>query len=170
MSTQPVLQDQWPWQVSVRWAPEAEQGGPWVLMIRPHPDATEDEIAGGLSSTVLRQVDFQGAATKWRTRHQRIRKPAADKQRQDKLSKDLRLAMQRGINVQYLARLSEIYVDLVRRGEPRVTETLASMIDRKPETVKAHLKDARRRKLLSTVPGRAGGRLTELAIEALRVN
>src|ERR1043165_3808846 len=61
-----VTQEIGQWQVFMRWENAGALGGPRYLTIRPHPDATPDQIAGGLSSTVVRQIDFQRALTAWR--------------------------------------------------------------------------------------------------------
>ncbi|GDY54216.1 hypothetical protein SVIO_048390 [Streptomyces violaceusniger] len=45
----------------------------------------------------------------------------------------------------------------------RVTGTVVT--DKRPETIRSHLKEARKRDLLTTVPGKAGGQLTTKARE-----
>ena len=50
------------WSVLMEWADGAESGGPVRLVIEPVDQTSPPN--GGLSSTVLREVDFQEAAAK----------------------------------------------------------------------------------------------------------
>ncbi|MFF5858008.1 hypothetical protein ACFY8B_20655 [Streptomyces sp. NPDC012751] len=70
-----------------------------------------------------------------------------------------------GISDAYLAFLAEAYVRAVSRAVPNVTAYLAELTQKRPETIRGHLKEARKRDLLTTVPGKAGGQLTAKARE-----
>lgn len=48
---------------------------------------------------------------------------------------------------------------------PNVTAYLAELTHKRPEAIRGHLKEARKRDLLTTVPGKAGGQLTRKARE-----
>ena len=48
-------------------------------------------------------------------------------------------------------------------------QDLAELVDKSPETIKIHLKEARKRELLTTVKGRAGGHLTSKARQILQI-
>ena len=135
------------------------------------PPATPEDVAGGLSSTVVRQLDFLRAADDWRESRDSMRSLTGKRRTYEhvraemieSLSAALRAALSGGISDTYLATLSQGYVALVRIGDRSVTATLAEAAGKAPETIRAHLKEARKRDLLTTVRGRAGGRLTDKA-------
>lgn len=161
------------WQVHAEWPAGVDQGGPWYLTIRPKPGVDAAELAGGLSSTVMRQVNFQEFARKWREVSAEMGSAgmAAIESLSDvteKYSKILRNLLHGGVGEVYLAWLSFAYSTLVRLGETSVTGNLAELVDRRPETVRAHLKLARSEGLLTTVRGKAGGQLTEKGREIIK--
>lgn len=168
-----IAQEIGPWQAHMEWPADMDQGGPWYMTIRPNPSASPEELAGGLSSTVLRQVDFRQAADKWREVSAVLDTEKAEAARQlanlaGDLSVILRENITEGINDRYLAWLAFAYVTLVKRGEKSVTANLAELVRRRPETIRAHLKLARSHGLLTTIRGRAGGHLTPEAEEIIR--
>jgi hypothetical protein len=146
-----------PWLVTFKWPDGATQGGPRSIEIGPRPGATEEELAGGLSSTVLRKVDFTAAADQWRAGQQ----PHLDVARVDVAG--LRRAAKEGLTPTYLSHLAAAYVTLVDQGDPRVTATLAEMVGKRPETIRAHLKQSRSLNLLTSIKGKAGGQITDRA-------
>ena len=150
-----------PWLVEYHWPADADQGGPARITISPHAEAAPADLAGGLSSTVVRQLDFRKAAKEWR-RLRRRGEEAVDPARR-KLAQRLQGLVSDGITDEYLAALADTYVTLVSEGEASVTTSLAELVGKKPETIKIHLKSARKRGLLTTVKGRAGGNLTDEA-------
>lgn len=152
-----------PWEAVFRW-PEQAAHGPWELVIRPSDDATDAELAAGISSTVLRHVDFQAAAERGRKmRGLATKAQEADDALRDALS---RAARSTHVTDQYLAMLAATYVALVGMGVPSVTARLADYTGRQPETVRQHLGRARQAGFLTSVKGKAGGTLTAKA-EAL---
>ncbi|NMN93556.1 hypothetical protein [Antrihabitans stalactiti] len=154
-----------PWEVEYLWPAAAEQGGPWTVTIRPATGATPTDLAGGISSTIARQLDFQQAAKEWRKQRKQTdtRSERVDTKRAQRLQKLVAV----GITDEYLAWLAKTYVALVSEGERSVTARLAELVDKKPETIKIHLKEARKRELLTMVKGRAGGHLTDKSREIL---
>lgn len=167
-----VSQEIGPWRVEYRWPIDADQGGPWSIVINPGPRATAEDVAGGLSSTITRQLDFLRAAEGWRETRDEMHRTLRGRRRTyeevragmvESLSSALRAALADGITDVYLSTLSQGYVALVRIGERSVTATLAEAAGKAAETIRAHLKEARKRDLLTTVRGRAGGQLTEKA-------
>ncbi|MFE2972041.1 hypothetical protein ACFXKC_52495 [Streptomyces sp. NPDC059340] len=148
----------------MRWAANADPAsGPTRVLITPHPDADPATTQGGVSSTVLRQVDFKKAGDQFRAA-----RPAVPEQQvtQEAEGDVLRwLLGSEGISDAYLAFLAEAYVRAVSRGVPNITAHLAELTHKRPETIRSHLKKARKRDLLTTVPGRAGGQLTTRARE-----
>lgn len=167
-----VMQEIGPWQVHIEWPPNADQGGPWYLTVRPNPQASPEELTGGLSTTVLRQVNFQAAANEWRKfagvtdRHATVFREFQE--HINNLDHALKDRIDKGVNESYLAWLSLAYVYLVNAGEDSVTRNLAELVGRQPETIRAHLKMARAAKLLTTVKGKAGGHLTEKSEAIIR--
>ncbi|MFC5148087.1 hypothetical protein [Streptomyces aureoversilis] len=68
-----------------------------------------------------------------------------------------------GVSERYLVMLAATYKAMADSGAPAPVPWLARLIGRRPETVKDHLKKARRDGYLSTLAGKAGGELTEKA-------
>lgn len=156
-----------PWQIALAWPDDADQGGPVAISIKPYADATDDELIGGLSSTVLRQIDFQTAREKW------MEAKAKYLDQQDGMAQlragQLRQILDRdGVTDTYLAFLANAYVQLTRAGERSVAKKLAEMTGRSPDTVKQHLHRVRKEKMLTAISGKAGGQLTERAVETIR--
>lgn len=150
-----------PWSVWMEWPDDADQGGPARLVIEPADDALPFETAGGLSSTVLRQINFQDAIDQWR-------RESPGTVLDEYFGARLCDLLSEGVTDRYLAYLASVYVGMVQAGEKGLTLKLADAIDKKPDTVKSHLKAARKRELLTVIPGKAGGQLTEKATEILK--
>ncbi|PCG83877.1 hypothetical protein CIB93_22095 [Streptomyces sp. WZ.A104] len=159
-----VIQDVGPWRILMRWAADADPAsGPTRVLITPHPDADPAATQGGVASTVLRQVDFKKAGDQFRSARPTDTEPDVN---QDAEGEGLRwLLDSEGISDAYLAFLAESYVRAVAQALPNVTAHLAGLTNKRPETIRGHLKEARKRGLLTTVPGKAGGQLTEKARE-----
>ncbi|WP_305781164.1 hypothetical protein [Nocardia nova] len=155
-----------PWSVMLEWPKGATQGGPTRIEILPSADATPDELAGGLSSTVLRQINFKEAADMWREGLKLAAGlPSGGIGRRSEV---LRSLIDRdGVSDEYLAHLSEAYVYLVASGTHNVAGTLGEMVGRTSGAVLQQLKRARKANLLTSIPGRAGGQLTPKAAEIL---
>lgn len=152
----------WEWVVEMEWPEGVTSGGPAALVIRPSdPDSYP---AGGISSTLLREIDFREAA-------ERLRRQVTAAERWDKArgryeqdrSERLREAVSHGITDEYLALLSSAYVSAVNHGQPRPLEHLAEQAGKSLAAIKNHLWQATRRSLLERSAGRPGGRLTEKA-------
>lgn len=168
-----------PWQVELSWPDDSFQVGPVLMAIRPADEATDDELIGGLSSTVLRQIDFPAAREEWlveRATRPRELTEAVNPELfrppmngtawraeglQETLARD-------GVSEGYLALLAEAYVSLVHSGERSVAAKLAEMTGRSPDTMKQHLHRVRKAGMLTSIPGKAGGRLTPKAFKAVQ--
>jgi len=170
-----------PWQVELAWPDAAFQVGPVSITVTPADDATDDELMGGLSSTVLRQIDFPQARLDWRAEvvarslDDGESGPTNPQQGIDGVTTDgwrakgLQEALARdGVADGYLALLAEAYIVLVKRGDRSIAATLAEMTGRSPDTMKQHLHRVRKAGMLTSIPGKAGGRLTPKAIKTLR--
>jgi hypothetical protein len=149
------------WLVVMEWPAGVENGGPARLTIEPIGDMP----VGGLSSTVLRRLEFGSAIEK-------LREQIADDQARDSArtaesaaiakwrAGRLRSALAGGGGEDYLALLSDEYVRAVNRGQAKVNDYLAEMIGKPVSTVRGHLWRARKQGLLmDTDPGRKGGQL-----------
>jgi hypothetical protein len=154
------------WVAEMTWTGDEIQGGPSTLVIRPKDPGNVP--AGGLSSTVLREVDFRAAAA---TMHDLMRESAAfmetvrESQKQWKKTIEfVREALAEGVTDDYLALLAERYVTLVNTGQEKPVDHLAEELGRSLPTVKGHLWQARKRGLLTGgSAGRKGGEISEEA-------
>ena len=155
-----------PWEVMMNWPDDADQGGPVSMTIEPADDATDTDLIGGLSSTWLRQIDFRAARETWVVGRQFS--PDREQVTQARAEQLQRILGRDGVSEGYLAYLAEAYVFLVRTGERSVAAKLAEMTGRSPDTMKQHLHRVRKAGMLTTIPGKAGGQLTDKALEAAR--
>ncbi|WP_167097112.1 hypothetical protein [Mycobacterium sp. DL592] len=155
------------WTAELAWREGQYQGGPASIWIRP----TDDDAPplAGLSSTVLRKLDFQQAKVDLlagvaaRPHSWAKRKPVDE----DDLD-FLRLLLAKGVTEDYLALLSEHYVRRVQDGKPKPVERLANELGRPLQTVRGHLWKARKAGLLEGSAGRKGGILTADAMSVLQ--
>ncbi|MBS1692264.1 MAG: hypothetical protein JST91_08585 [Actinobacteria bacterium] len=156
------------WVAEMQWPEGGTQGGPAVLVI--HPSDPDNVPAGGLSHTVLRDVDFKAALDTLR------RQLASSKQwgqaranNLQKAAQQLRAASGGGLTDEYLALLSRVYVGAVNGGQAKPLEYLEGVTGKSAAAVKNHLWQATRRGLLERSPGRAGGRITAKAARILAI-
>lgn len=147
------------------WRPlDSATGGPHEVRIEPHENGDPQEVARGISSTVLRQIDTASFAEET--------KPLADlasasAQDVESFRREL-AALPKGLSDEYLAVLSALYVRNVDAGRRAPIHDLEIWTGSKQATLKGHLRAARQRGFLTKVEGKAGGRLTEKAMETLR--
>lgn len=130
------------------------------MTIEPGPNTTPRDLARGISTTVLRRLDLASA-----TAQARKAAPSVEE-----LSGPIALGAatrelltSEGVSVDYLATLALTYKTVSDSGEKAPISWLSTTIGRRPETIKDHLKRARREGLLTTIAGKAGGDLTEKA-------
>ncbi|MER7477067.1 hypothetical protein ABTX60_05325 [Streptomyces sp. NPDC126510] len=152
------------WAVTMHW-PKGTAGtvGPREIHIAPADDADPQEVARGISSTVLRRISTT---------------PSADFAAMRSLAKATDLEIRElgerlaclpgGLTDERLAVLSALYVHFVDAGERAPAQRLAVGFDLNPATVKGHLRAARQRGFLTKVEGKAGGQLTDKAVQILR--
>lgn len=140
--------------------PEGEtHGGPSSIVVRlANPDAPP---VGGLSSTVLRAIDFRDASAQLRRQlavgeHRRKSGEQYEAKRMDLLRDQLA----KGLSDKYLALLSSNYVLRVNTGQPKPVEYLAEQLGKSTQTVRGHLWKARNRGFLTSSQGRNGGKLS----------
>ncbi|WP_067571560.1 hypothetical protein [Nocardia acidivorans] len=154
-----VTQDLGDWVVKMEWPAGVENGGPCVLLIEPADP--QNYPAGGLSSTVLRDIDFRGAVETLR-RQLKGSQPSgkASERHETNRAKSLRDALAQGVTDEYLALLAAAYVSATNRGQAKPLDYLAEMVGKTANTIKGHLWQARKKELLIGSAGRAGGQLT----------
>jgi|GEM_PF-3932964 len=155
------------WVAEMKWPEGETQGGPAVLLIRPSdPDSYP---AGGLSQTVLRDVDFKTALDKLRRQLDSSKRWNSSRRlSEEKLVALLGDHSGGSITAEYLALLSRVYVGAVNRGQSKPLEYLSEVTGNSPAAIKNHLWQATRHKLLERSPGRAGGRVTNDAAKILK--
>ncbi|MEU9807021.1 hypothetical protein [Mycobacterium sp. NPDC050853] len=154
------------WVAEMQWLGGDESQGPAALLIRP---ADPDSIPpGGLSSTVLRQVNFREASADLQ------RQRAADKRYKDgedryqaERIQRIRDQLSKGVSPEYLALLASLYIYRVKQGQPKPVEGIAEDLGRGLQTIRGHLWQARTQGLLEGSAGRKGGRLTPTAKKIL---
>lgn len=144
------------------WPTGPVTGGPRRITIEPAADAPARDVARGISTTVLRRLDLAAAVklAKMAPQAQSVLEDTAKALTESGEAAGLLLADE-GVSERYLAVLSFTYASMADMGSPAPVRRLAKLIDRKPETVKDHLKRARREGYLGAIAGKAGGELTD---------
>jgi Winged helix-turn-helix transcription repressor, HrcA DNA-binding len=164
------------WTVEMYWKEDEIQGGPLKLVVRPTDE--KNIPAGGISSTVLREIDFRTGAAKAREQV-----AAEDLANAQTAKKPLPVAMPvlkgildtGGITDVYLVLLAVEYIARVVRGEAKPVDHIAEELGKSLGTVKNHLWQARKRGLLKGgSAGRKGGfvphEAAQIAIDWLEMN
>lgn len=150
------------WVAEMTWDKNDGQSGPSMLVVRPKDP--ENLPTGGISSTVLRGIDFRSGAAQFREAS-----GATDgflgqiKDLQGLKPIDLvREALSEGITDGYLSLLSMEYLGRVKLGQDKPVDQIAEALGKSPGTIKGHLWQARQRGLLERrSPGRKGGEISE---------
>lgn len=159
---QPVGDD---WVVVMEWPAGVEDGGPARLVIEP----VSKMPVGGLSSTVLRRINFRSAIENMREQIAASDLRAREHEAIREFERDaLRQALRDGVTKSYLALLSWHYVRAVERGQANINTYLAELVGKPIGTVRGHLIRARHEGLLSGSHGRKGGDLSPEAEELLK--
>jgi hypothetical protein len=152
------------WVVVMEWPKGVENGGPCRMVIEPVGTCP----VGGLSSTVLRQIDFRDASDRLREQVTASERRGREHERYEKRrSERLRDELSRGVTEEYLALLSSAYVSAVNRGQAKPNDYLAELVGKTTSTVRGHLWQARNQDFLTGSPGRKGGQLTDKATKIL---
>lgn len=163
-----ITQGQGAWAIRMWWPTGPITGGPQRITVEAAEGAATRDVARGISTTVLRRLDLAAAMKLAETAPelQQGMEEVTAKVEEAGSSAGLLLASE-GVSEPYLAMLAATYKTMADLGAPAPVPWLARLIDRRPETVKDHLKRARREGYLTTVAGKAGGDLTEKATQAL---
>ncbi|MEU7109667.1 hypothetical protein ABZ951_32175 [Streptomyces sp. NPDC046215] len=152
------------WKVTM-WMPlDSTSGNPREIRIEPHEEADQQEAARGITSTILRQIDTAAFAEEMGP----LAKLARTGQREvEKFRREL-AGLPKGVTDEYLAVISALYVRFVNSGRTAPAQDLEAWTQTKQATLKGHLRAARQRGFLTKVEGKAGGQLTDKAIEILK--
>jgi hypothetical protein len=163
-----IVQFRGPWSITMWWPEGAVSGGPQKVVIEAGEDVPPGDVARGISTTVLRQLDIAGAVKRAQEIAPTTPPWQAEQGRLLELARlAARLLSDEGVSPRYLSLLSLTYRDLTDKGVQAPVPWLAEQLDRRPESVKDHLKKARRDGYLTSRAGRAGGELGDRATEAL---
>ncbi|WP_326629766.1 MULTISPECIES: hypothetical protein [unclassified Streptomyces] len=157
-----VTQQHGAWVVRMWWPAGPVAGGPQRIAVEQADDAPARDVARGISTTVLRRLDLAAALNlaKVAPEAQRTLEDVTLKLNESGGVAGLLLANE-GVSERYLAKLAVTYKGMADSGADAPVSWLARLIDRRPETVKDHLKKARREGYLGTLAGKAGGELTD---------
>jgi hypothetical protein len=152
-----IRQDIGGWTVEMYWKEDDIQGGPSKIAIRPTDE--KNVPVGGISSTVLREIDFRAGAAKAREQVAAEDLTYAQDSPQLPPMALVRATLEAGgITDAYLVLLAIQYIARVDRGEPKPVDHIASELGKSPGTIKGHLWQARNRGLLKGgSAGRKGG-------------
>lgn len=150
------------------WPAGPVSGGPQRITIESAEGAPARDVTRGISTTVLRRLDIAAALMLARQdpHAKRTREEVAEKLKGMGEAAGVALESQ-GVSEQYLALLVATYTAMADSGAPAPVPWLAGLIGRRPETVKDHLKRARRDGFLTSVAGKAGGEVTDKAAAVL---
>lgn len=160
-----VTQQQGAWVIRMWWPTGPIAGGPQRVTIEQTDDAPARDVARGISTTVLRRLDLPGAvkmAEELAPMSHEVLTEVSEALNQGGEAARLLLENE-GVSETYLALLASVYKGMADSGAPAPVPWLARLIKRSPETVKGHLKQARRDGFLTTIAGKAGGELTDKA-------
>ncbi|WP_318204397.1 hypothetical protein [Streptomyces sp. SCL15-4] len=152
------------WKVTM-WLPlDSTSANPRDIRIEPHEDADLQEVARGITSTILRQIDTTAFAEEVGPLAELAR---AGQREAEKFRREL-AGLPKGVSDEYLAVISALYVRFVNAGRTAPAQDLEWWTRTKQATLKGHLRAARQRGFLTKVEGKAGGQLTDKAIEILK--
>jgi len=163
-----ITQEQGAWVIRMWWPTGPITGGPQRITVEAAEGSATRDVARGISTTVLRRLDLAAAiklAEKAPELQQGMEEVTAKVEEAGSAAG--LLLTNEGVSEPYLAMLASTYKTMADLGAQAPVPWLARLIGRRPETVKDHLKRARREGYLTTVAGKAGGELTEKATQVL---
>ncbi|MFJ2778564.1 hypothetical protein [Kitasatospora sp. NPDC087315] len=164
-----VTQQQGAWAVRMWWPEGPITGGPQRITIEKAEGASPRDVARGISTTVLRRLDLSAAVDSVKDLAPLAQQTFEELAQSFTASGEAAglLLANEGVSERYLVMLAATYKAMSDTGFPAPIPRLAQLIDRRPETVKDHLKKARRDGYLSTLAGKAGGELTDKAMAVM---
>jgi hypothetical protein len=148
------------WTAEMDWD-DVDRNGPSRLVI--YPTDPDNRPSGGLSQTVLREIDIAGAVELARKSAEiSSQMPEFDWQKAGPTLARLSAA---GISDRYLAVLALVYS--ASANLPKPLQRLANLTGKSQASIKNHLWQATRKGLLERSPGRSGGAVTVKALDLL---
>jgi 8-oxo-dGTP pyrophosphatase MutT (NUDIX family) len=139
------------------------QGYPMCLVIVPDPEASDEEVYHGITRGVLQKIPI----TEMRAQYlEEIRPRIADANALGDFAGAARTGSRRR-GKRYYALLARAYVSITDAGDQRPLRTLSEVSGIGIDTVRTQVREARKRGMLTGIPGRPGGRLTDKARELL---
>lgn len=134
-----------PWRVSLTWLASLPGSGPVKIVIEPAPGATLEDFQRGLTSGALRNIEAEVVKSTAKVAEQL----GPVTQRAGQLLHDIHTAMQpyregKAIDATYYQGLLVMYEMFTAMGDRSPVQTLASQLERKPETIRTQLKKARK--------------------------
>ncbi|MFF4223217.1 hypothetical protein ACFYZH_10170 [Streptomyces abikoensis] len=160
-----VVQHAGAWTIRMWWPTGPITGGPQRVTVEAAKGASARDVARGISSTILRQIDTASATENAADLSTSDLPGTSDFERQGHALRAL--LAQEGVSAAYLALLASLYRDMANSGKRALIPDLAAFVDRSPVTVKGHLQQARREGYLTGTHGKTGGELTSKAREVL---
>jgi hypothetical protein len=149
------------------WPNDQFDGGPQHVVVQPAPGAPARDVARGISTTVLRMINPAEAARQAAESQGDAATGPAGGAAQQLGATARQFLADKGVSPAYLAVLAQAYSELADSGVKGIAPRLAELVGRRTETVKGHLKQARRDGYLTTVAGKAGGQVTDKARQIL---
>lgn len=153
-----------PWNVSLVYQ-HGRGGGPTEMHVTPRHDSSPEEIVGGITSTVLREIPWSEVGEQARTSRQ------TGHSLDEAVGIIARLGSGRpgrkGRDDGFYALLAGVYVALYVLGERNPISALASRTGLNIDTIRTQIREARKRGMLSGQPGKGGGELSGYALELL---
>lgn len=160
-----VVQHAGEWIIRMWWPTGPVTGGPQRVTVEAAEGAPARDVARGISTTILRQIDT-ASATRTAADVSASEQPGtSDFEQRGRVVRVL--LAQGGVSAAYLALLASLYQDMANTGAKALIPELAGFADRSPVTVKGHLQQARREGYLTGAHGKTGGKLTPKAREVL---
>ena len=152
------------WAAVMTWpAGEAIQGGPATLTVQP----TGEVPIGGISTPLLRGIDFRAAADEARRQAGRGRSGHRSPYSPSHAQSAAKEISAKGITDRALVHVGAWYLNLIAAGTPRPVAAIAEDLGRSETTVRGWLTSARKKGFMTGQHGKLGGRLTPEAFEVL---
>ncbi|MFD0384483.1 hypothetical protein ACFQ2B_26265 [Streptomyces stramineus] len=146
-----VVQQEGAWTVRMWWPTGPIAGGPQRVTIEPTDGAFPGDVLRGISTTILRRINPIAAMGE-----AKANAPEADLPDFAPRGEIMRRLFEgEGVSPAYLVTLASLYKDMADSGAKSLAPDLAGFIGRRPETIRGHLKQARRDGYLTTVTGKA---------------
>ncbi|MEV6670725.1 hypothetical protein [Streptomyces sp. NPDC051162] len=160
-----VVQQAGAWVIRMWWPTGPVTGGPQRVTVEAAEGAPARDVARGISTTILRQIDTASATGNAANISASERPDASSFEQRGRAVRAL--LAQGGVSAAYLVVLASLYQDMADTGAKALIPDLAAFADRSPVTIKSHLQQARKEGYLTGAHGKLGSELTPKAREVL---